>query len=417
MLFTAPGAPTQRSWLMTGIVLFAVVIDRTAITMRLVAWAAFVVLLMFPESMMGPSFQMSFGAVIALIALWEGMRDRLAAWRDGRGWLGRAAVSLAGATLTSLVAGLATAPFALYHFNRFTGYGLAANMLAVPLTGIWIMPWVVVAFVLLPFGLEYWALVPMAWGIEAMLWIGRTVAGWSGAVALLPAMPGWALAVVALAGLWLCIWQNRWRWLGAPLIVLGCATVVFTRGPDVLIAGDARLIAVRGADGGLAFSTAGRPNTNSLVRETWLRRDGLESATVWPTSGVSDDGRLACDPRGCVYTARAQVVAIARRAEALADDCRYATVLITTFNLRRPCAAPALAIDRAALVRDGGYAVWLDRSGGSAVAESVRASRGERPWVLRAPAPPRAQPSAVPPAQPARVPPRPLDPADDAADD
>ena len=87
-------------------------------------------------------------------------------------------------------------------------------MLDVPLTGMWIMPWVVVAFLLLPLGLEYWALLPMAWGIEAMLWIGRTVAGWSGAVALLPAMPGWALAMVALGGLWLCIWQNRWRWLG-----------------------------------------------------------------------------------------------------------------------------------------------------------------------------------------------------------
>jgi len=114
MLFSAPGAPTQRSWLMTGIVLFAVCIDRTAITMRLVAWAAFVVLLLLPESMMGPSFQMSFAAVVALIALWEAARDKLAQWREGRGWFGRAAVALVGATLTSLVAGFATAPFALY---------------------------------------------------------------------------------------------------------------------------------------------------------------------------------------------------------------------------------------------------------------------------------------------------------------
>src|SRR5262249_51339053 len=160
---------------------------------------------------------------------------------------------------------------------------------------------------------------------------GRTVAGWSGAVALLPAMPGWALAVASLGGLWLCIWQSRWRWLGAPLVVLGCATIAFTRGPDVLVSGDARLVAVRGADGGLAFSPGGRGKRNSRGREPWLRRAGLDSAAVWPTGGTSADGRLACDPRGCVYTARAQVVAIARRAEALADDCRYATVLITTF--------------------------------------------------------------------------------------
>jgi competence protein ComEC len=189
----------------------------------------------------------------------------------------------------------------------------------------------------------------------------------------------------------------------------------------VLISGDARLVAVRGADGGLAFSTAGRPNTSSLTRETWLRRDGLDSAAVWPTSGESADGRLACDPRGCVYIARAHVVAIARRAEALADDCRYATVLIATFNLRRPCTGPALAIDRAALLRDGGHALWLDRNGGGAVAASVRSSRGERPWVPRPPAPPaRPQPATAPAAEPQaaapRVPPRPVadeDPADD----
>jgi len=372
-----------------------------------------------PESMMGPSFQMSFGAVVALIALWEAMRDRLAAWRAGRGWIGRTAIALLGGAATSLVAGFATAPFALYHFNRFTGYGLIANMLAVPLTGVWIMPWVVAAFVLLPLGPEAAALVPMAWGIDAMLWIGRTVASWSGAVALLPAMPGWALVLAALGGLWLCIWQTRLRWLGAPAIVAGCAAIAFVRGPDVLISGDARLIAVRGADGGLAFSTAGRanaaPGAGGLVRETWLRREGLDSATVWPTSGVSDDGRLACDARGCVYVARGHVVAIARRAEALADDCRYATVLIATFNLRRPCAAPALAIDRAALGREGGYAVWLER-GGDAIAESVRAARGERPWVLRPPAPPpRAPPAAAPaPSAPTpSAPPRPPELDDD----
>lgn len=395
MLFASPGVPTQRSWIMTGIVLFAIVIDRTAITMRLVAWAAFVVLLLFPESMLGPSFQMSFGAVVALIATWETMRDRLSAARAGRGLIGRSAVALAGMTLTSLVAGLATAPFALYHFNRFTAYGLAANLLAVPLTGMWIMPWVVVTFVLLPFGAEAWALAPMAWGIDAMIWVGRTVAGWSGAVALVPAMPAWGLAALSLGGLWLCLWQGRVRWLALAPIAAGLASLLLWRGPDVLVAGDSRLVAVRGADGGLAFSTGGRGN--NLVRETWLRRDGLETAAVWPGQGVSPDGRLACDAAGCVYTARGHVVAIARRSEALADDCRYATVLIATVSVRRPCPAPQLVIDRAALARDGGHAVWLGAQG-DAEALSVRASRGDRPWVPQALRPVR--PAARQPARP-----------------
>jgi competence protein ComEC len=212
--------------------------------------------------------------------------------------------------------------------------------------------------------------------------------------------------------LWVCIWRGRQRWLGVPAVVAGLLTVALVRGPDVLVAGDARLMAVRGADGGLAFSTEARGN--SMVRDSWLRRDANDETDPWPTSGVSADGRLACDWRGCVYTARGQVVAIARRAEALPDDCRYATVMIATFGLgRRPCAGPGLTIDRTALVRDGGHAVWLAPDG--AVAQSVRASRGDRPWVQRPPA--RTQPPAPSPAAASRAPARPTAGDDAPAED
>ena len=110
----------------------------------------------------------------------------------------------AGVALTSLVAGTATGPFAVYHFNRFADYGLLANLGAVPITGFWIMPWGLVALLLMPFGLEGLALAPMGWGIDAVVWIARQVAAQPGAVTLVPSMPAAALVLIAVGGLWLC---------------------------------------------------------------------------------------------------------------------------------------------------------------------------------------------------------------------
>ncbi len=379
-LFASPSVPTQRAWLMTSIVLFAVLIDRTAISMRLVAWAAFAVLLFRPESLLGPSFQMSFAAVVALVAAWEVTRAPLAAWRSRAGAIRRAAIGLGAVCLTTLVAGFASAPFALFHFNRFTAYGLAANFFAVPLTSLWVMPWAVIAFALFPFGLERFALVPMGWGVEAMIAIAREVASWDGAVALFPAMPVWGLAVLTVGGLWLCLWRTRWRFAGVPLILVGLTSIPLARVPDVLISGDARLIAVRGADGLLQISA---PRAARLTRETWLRRGGQDEALAWPSEGVSADGRLTCDALGCVYKIDGQTVSVVRDPAALIEDCRVASVVIATVPVRHLCPSASLVIDRFALWRDGGHAVWLEN--GSARMESVRAARGDRPWVVPLP--------------------------------
>jgi competence protein ComEC len=184
--------PTQRAFLMIFLVLAAVLFDRRGISMRTVAWAAVIVLLFRPESLLGPSFQLSFAAVVALIATYEAVRDRRR--RDGPlGWRRRIVLYIGGVALTTLVAGMATAPFAAYHFNRFADYGLAANLIAVPVTALWTMPWAVVAFALMPFGLESLALAPMGWGVGVMTAAADTVSSWPGAVTLLPAMPMWGL--------------------------------------------------------------------------------------------------------------------------------------------------------------------------------------------------------------------------------
>ncbi|MDP7242626.1 MAG: ComEC/Rec2 family competence protein [Rhodospirillales bacterium] len=379
--------PTQRAFLMIGLVLLAVLFDRRGLSMRLVAWAAFAILLFRPESLLGASFQMSFAAVVALVAVYEVVRDRRRLDEAGPpSWPRRALHYLGGVGLTTLIAGSATAPFAIYHFNRFAVFGLAANLVAVPVTALWIMPWAVAAFLLMPFGLESVALAPMGLGIEVVVRVAETVAAWPGAVTLVPAMPVWGLAALGLGGLWLCLWRCPWRAWGLAGVAAGLAGVAVTVPPDVLVDGGGRLMAVRSASGTFAVSTR---RTGRFNRGVWLRRVGQDAeAPLWPRQGFSADGRLVCDHLGCILHAKKHVVALVSRPQSLAEDCWIADVVVSAVPVRGPCPAA----DRFDLWRHGAHALWLLDNGQVRV-ESVNEERGRRPWVVR-PAPRQRSDSA-----------------------
>ena len=379
LLITGATVPTQRAFIMTAIVLTAIMLDRSAVSMRIVALAALAILILAPETLLSASFQMSFAAVVALVAVYESAGARFSRGR-GRGSLRRRLLIYgAGILLTSLVAGLATTPFAVFHFNRFVVYGLAANMFAVPLTALWIMPWAMAAYVLMPFGLEGLALAPMGAGIDAMLWIARTAAAWPGAVQLLPALPGWGLVLITLGGLWLFLWRRVWRYAGIAAIVGGGLALVTTDTPDILIDGDAKQVAVRGQGGGLSVS--GR--ATSFVADPWLRRAGIASATRWPRGSDGraplEEGRLRCDGLGCVTTIDGRTVAIAFSRGALEDDCRNADIIVSFVPVRGPCPSAHLVVDRFDVWRSGAHAIWL--SGGEIRVETASGQRGRRPWV------------------------------------
>lgn len=369
--------PTQRSALMTGIVLCAVLLDRNPFSMRLVAFAAAVVMLLQPESLLGPSFQMSFGAVIALIAAYEVMGSRFASWRAGAGLLLRTTLYVFGLAVTSLVASLATLPFGLHHFQQIQFYGLAANMIAVPVTSFWVMPLGLVSVAAMPLGLEEWPLRAMAIGIDAILGTASLVANLPGASVLLPAMPVWGLVALALGGLWLALWTRRWRLLGLVPIALGFASILVAPRPDLLVSDDGRVVALRDDQGRLLLSTrrAGRFDAG-----VWLRHDGETEADAWPAQGMGAGGALACDSLGCLWNVEGRRVAIAWRHEAFREDCRVADIVVAP-ELYGRCAAP-LAITRGDLLRKGAHALYIDPDG--VRAETVAAARGNRPW---APAP------------------------------
>lgn len=376
-----PSAPALRSTLMTGLALAAVMADRNPFSMRLVAFAAVAVMAFMPESLSGPSFQMSFAAVAALIAAYEVIAGPLARWREGVGPALAPALFLGGLAFTSAVASLATAPFSLYHFQSVAVYGVLSNLAAVPITSFWVMPLLLLAYVLTPFGWEGWPLAAAGWGVEGIVRIAEWTAGLPGAVLSAPAMPPAGLALTVAGGLWLLLWRTRWRLLGVPALLAGLLSPMAADRPDALIAEDGALMAVRLDDGRLALSSA---RAAKFEAETWLRRDGWSrdaikaGAPVWPERGATPDGALRCDAEGCLYRRNGRVLALARRPGALAEDCAAADAVAAAFAAGRRCAA-GLVVDAAALRKHGAHALYL-REGG-VWARTVNEARGNRPWT------------------------------------
>lgn len=173
--------PTWHAFLMTAIVLVAILVNRTGLSLRLMGWAALGVLLLRHEALVSVSFQMSFAAVVALVAAYEGFGVRFRNTAATSHWSRRILIYFVAIAFSSLIASLATAPFAVFHFNRFAPLGLAANLLAVPITALWVMPMEVLALLFMPLGLEGLVLPVLGLGVKAVLWIARTVASWPGA--------------------------------------------------------------------------------------------------------------------------------------------------------------------------------------------------------------------------------------------
>ncbi len=379
LLLAGATVPTQRAFIMTGIVLFAILVDRTAVSLRLVAWAAMIVLALSPEVLLSASFQMSFAAVVALVAVYEALRDPLRDWLRGGGPGRKLAFYFIGVAISTIVAGAATGLIALHHFGRITQFGLVANLAAIPIASFWIMPWGVLAAALMPFGLEEVALVPMAWGIEWIVLVAKTVAGWPGAVAAIPVMPQTGLVAIALGGLWLCLWQGRVRFFGCLGIVAGLAIIPLTDRPDVLVTGNGKLMAVRLADGALGL-TSGK--TERFAAKIWAERDGQLASRVWE-AGTGASAPLSCDRLGCVYRRAGRRFALIKDARAFSDDCRADWIVISSVPARGACRGALRTIDRFDLWRHGAHAIWIRRD--SVTVKSVRAVRGDRPWTARRP--------------------------------
>ena len=386
LLISGATIPTQRAFAMTSIVLVAIIMDRLAITIRLVAVVAGALLLVSPNILLSVSFQMSFGAVIALVAFYEQMRGKN--WfLDRRRSISRSMLTYTlGVAATSLIAGLATGLIAAFHFNRYANWGLVANMIAVPVMALWIMPAAILTFVLLPFGLESWGLSLMQNGIEVVLWSAHLVNDWPHAVLLTStfSMTGFVLTMVG--GLWLCLWAQSWRLWGAVVMVLGIAIALGQRGPDILVSDDGKLFAVRDQAGELIVSNR---RSGRRARELWLRQNAQEKAEKWSEHEQSQgiEAVVTCDTLACIHRpvqASDTVITFIKSPQALAEDCFHADIVISAVPTRYQCNKAAFVIDRFDLWRAGAHAIWLQEE---VIVKTVADQQGRRPWSKYPPTP------------------------------
>ena len=372
--------PTQRAFLMIAIALVAILFDRSPISMRMVVISAFLILLIRPEALVGASFQMSFAAVIALITAFEQLRQPWQNWIQKTGINRRLVLYLASVILSSLVAGIATAPFSLFHFSQMASYGLLANLLAIPLMALILMPLILLSLLLMGVGLDYLALYFLQPGLDALLALATNIAQWPGAVIYSAAFDIYALSAIAFGGLWLALWRKRWRLWGFLGIGIGCGLAFIKPVPDLLIARDGKRVGLRVEDR-LYLSGSRR---RDFTAQLWQRRLGVKKIASWPKKTgeamTDQDLVIRCDSQGCLATLRGHVIAIPQAPAALEKDCRHASLLIAHFAVTLPCPAPEQIIDARDIARGGAYAVWLRTTG----PQSIAARIGCRPWMLYA---------------------------------
>ena len=375
LLISGSSFATVRSWVMISIMFLAVLLDRPALALRNVAVSALIILVVLPDSLLDVGVQMSYAAVVALVAAFEAMRD----WKQNRerGVIpGHAMGTLfffGGIVLTTLIASFAVAPLAAYHFHKSQQYAVLANLIAIPVCNIIVMPGALATLVLMPLGLEWPALWIMGLGIDIMTWVAQAVAGLPGAVGRIPAFAHVAFVLMMLGGLWLCIWRTRWRVLGIAGVAAGFAISPTLSRPDVLVGREGQVAAVRGANGQLA-AVVQRGAAFELGR--WLEHDGDPRT---PRDLTAAQGGIRCDAAGCTANVKGLLVSLVRHPQALADDCERAGLLILTLPRPIACRTQAPSIDLYALRDKGTHAVYIENGGVRIV--TVADMRGERPWT------------------------------------
>jgi competence protein ComEC len=379
-LLTGAEIPTIRSCVAAVLIVIGGAMGRQAFTLRLVAGGALVVLLVWPESLIGPSFQLSFAAITSLVALHEwGPVQRLLASREESIFakFGRGVLSL---LMTGLAVEVALAPIALFHFHRQGLYGALANIVAIPLTTFVTMPFEALAIVFDTMGLgaPFWWLTGLS--LDLLLGIARHVAAWPGAQAALASVPTGAFAITLGGALWVILWRGNVRIWGFGPILVGIAWILATPSPDLIVTGDGKHMAVRGDNGDLATL---RTRAGDYVRSTLAERAGdlgeLGDLDTLEGASCSDDlCRVTLMRDGRAWRILATRSRFILPIKAFVAECAAADIVISDRRLPRTCKPRWLKADRPLLEKTGGLAINF----GSQAVDTVSGNDDDHPWVV-----------------------------------
>lgn len=377
---TGAEVPTVRSCVAALLVLGGMAMGRDAITLRLVATGALIVLTVWPEALVGPSFQMSFAAVTAIVALSEHPRFRAFAAARDEGMARKAARMLAVTLATGVAVELVLMPIALFHFHKAGMLGAFANLLAIPLTTFVVMPLEALAllFDLVGLGAPFW------WGTEQalnmLLLIAHGVGASPMATMVAPAMPVGMFALIAGGLLWCLLWRTGMRWAGLPPAGIGMVLAMLTPVPDILVTGDGRHVAVR-SGAGMALL---RERAGDYVRDVLTESAGYEgelgAVAAMPAARCSTDlCALTLERNGRRWLLLLTRSDMMIERNAFARDCAAADIVVSDRRLPRWCRPRWLKIDRRLLGRTGGLSIDLARG----EVHTVTRPGDAHPWIVR----------------------------------
>jgi competence protein ComEC len=370
--------PAVRSAVTLFVAFAAILVDRRAISLHALALAALIVLGLQPEAIVQPGFQMSFAATAALVALAEVWRppprEIKAPWaiRMVQGAVAWLAVGIAA----SFVAGTATTPFAVQHFNRISAYGLPANLLMEPLSSFVIMPFLAAGAALEALGLGSGLLQIAGWGVKALLWLADWVAAWPKSVWIVASAPDIALPISFLGLLWMCLWKGRLRLLGLPA-ALAVSLWPRPEAPVVWAASDGGAAAVRSGHTAILL----KPEAKAFASGLWVKRRGLELPAD-PDQAVAerfDCNRLRClpttndVPRLSAWWTRREL-----KPEAASELCAGADIVLVRGDRPDSCAEP-LVLATPDFERGGSAEIYRAGRGWRVV--WANDLRGVRPWT------------------------------------
>ncbi len=404
LFLSGAGIATQRAYIMLVAGFLAILFDRPALTLRNLALAACLILVLRPESLLEAGFQMSFSTTAALISFYEYRQARLNKHIKNGGQLGifgQIKRFMAGVFLTSLIAGFAVIPFSAFHFHQIAVYSLVGNLLVMPIFVFIVMPMTLLTLILMPFGLEVLALKVMAMGLSYIMAIAHYVASWQGSVFSFPVFPVSYLIIMATGGIILVLLKSNIRYLGLLPLGLGLLNALNYQEFDLVI--DEKLKAV-------AFQIEqpeGRAIKNHYMLlkldrkksrlEQWLKfshRNFIKISaakianksqkTAQNLKGNAAKERVRCDRAACIFTLKTRKIAVIFHRSALAEECKKSDIVILDFPLRQPdliCPAPQKIITKTNLRRGGAYGLLL--KAGRLQIKTVGSIIGQRPWTLK----------------------------------
>jgi len=377
-LLTGAEVPTVRSCVGAVLVLIALALGREPLSLRMVAVAAMFVLLLWPEALAGPSFQMSFVAVIAIVTLHGAAPVRAFLAPREEGWLGWTARRTAMLLLTGVVIEIALMPIVLFHFHRAGLYGAVANVVAIPLTTFVTMPLIALALLCDTVGAggPVWWLVGKS--LDLLLAIAHWTAGQPGAVKLMPQMTGLTFALFVMGGLWLALWRGRARLAGFAPAAVALLLLLATPVPDLLISGDGRHVGITGEGDRLLVL---RESRSDFSKDNLLELAGMKgeprALADWPGARCTTEFCVVSLNRGGrewhVLMSRNRQIVTER---ALAAACERADIVVSDRWLPSTCRPRWLKADARMLAETGGLAIGLE---GPTLA-SVADSQGKHGW-------------------------------------